>query len=59
MSCQANETFVVNSNLYSEFFYKKNINYYIFEQKEESITKTEWRKFTIEQQESAKEKVRI
>lgn len=57
MSCQANETFVVNSNLYSEFFYKKNINYYIFEQKEESITKTEWRKFTIEQQESAKEKV--
>ena len=59
MSCQANETFVVNSNLYSEFFYKKNINYYIFEQKEESITKTEWRKFTIEQQESAKEKVWI
>ena len=57
MSCQANETFVVNSNLYSEFFYKKNINYYVFEQKEESITKTEWRKFTIEQQESAKEKV--
>ena len=57
MSCQGNETFVVNSNLYSEFFDKKNINYYIFEQKEESITKTEWRKFTIEQQESAKEKV--
>lgn len=59
MSCQANETFVVNSNLYSEFFYKKNINYYIFEQKEESITKTKWRNFTKEQQESAKEKVRI
>lgn len=59
MSCQANETFVVNSNLYSEFFYKKNINYYVFEQKEESITKTKWINFTIEQQESAKEKVRI
>ena len=35
----ANETFDANSNLYPESFCEKNINYYIFEQKEEKYYK--------------------
>ena len=36
---EANEIFEANSNLYPEFFCEKNINYYIFEQKQEKYCK--------------------
>ena len=49
--------YFVICNLYPEFFVKRILITIYLNRKKKSITKTERRKFTIEQQESTKEKV--